>query len=1434
MSLLAHTIYSYLVNVDVKGGIHPALLRRAGPGQVLLSPATDVPLPGEPPKPQEQRTNLQETAPDVSIPTLLAQPLLYEAATNHQQLSLFGAANDGNTLAGFTAAPGTLVLHHPTGVHQDIVGTTVVDCCQPHPSWDSDELSPVFEAHPYLVHEAGRPPSVPGKIRQICSTFDGASTALVTGTGPAAVLEPSGAVGLLAARTLYTSALFVMRGPQPPMDVYGDEEAYVPPALQRIARLQYQQALAHVTWNPHLTGELATVTEGGVLQAVDVTFQTEDPLTSEDRPQTTFLPGTARPSWAPACVATRAVGQCLKSTAPCLDRGTRSADGASGSAVPTSGPRGGAEEWWRCEYGAHPRTLVLANRRGASLVDLRERRGGVASDASSHHDGSAASPGMPRPAGNVLVDLDRDSYVPERGQASWLHQLSSRSLPRLHALGTMWERPPGAAPCFLFGVATQDCVLLYDTRRPSCPLLQWEHYQRHHQPPSLLHMYPAHALGLIAPFPFVVKEPPQWYDPDPTWVLPDGTRGFFGSTSLLLREPYISVGAPSLVMPPLLGVAPARAAQGASGASGGPTVDEFDSPDGLWVSSTYGGMRRTGRCVPTSGWLLLPDVSYESGTSQDGSAATGDSGARDGSQESNHHAGVCIFQWMDTGSLVGQRYTLDRGQAPEGVHMGTGILGIEPLPSAAGPEARGDEGGAEEEAGGGRQPQGGKRRRRPDSTHAGGGPAAVGGDRTGRRPGKRKRPAMLRHPHFLTVALPTLYHCLTAPTADYHPGSAMAELIPALFRTSQGRGADSSSEDGRGQEGDMSHDGRGHGSHEELGAAMGLFRGLLLQAVASLRAPATLAEITKMCQSLQAQKALREEVPSDGATWTVLLSLPQGGAEAGATRDLSSNKRRRGKGPATPLMLRDGADEEEGDSPCHGSDEEEEDGDDPRALVLVDKATTHGMAAAAENHFAVLERMPAHVAGKGLTSSFLLRKRAYLTPFPVQLLFAAGREQECRLQPQMPPHQPEGDMGAATDGGTLSQVLLPPASTSSRDEISQEPPESQLYLGFSQGDFPGFSQRLSQGLSQWSSQGGDGPVDQLAVRQPGDLAAHSSTRGHTASLLVTEASVAQLLPLVDDMHSLSSIVHRGTTDSRHMARSGLARSGGSSAALTPLLYHTMPRAGWKMPEQGGGDTPNRAGADGEIPAASIRSIGGAHPSTPAPAPRPSTLRHASPCDSFGAGRGSAPEAAQGQGPGDKGSGTEQGGIALDPHRALVFPVCHPSKDRHHGGDRAAVPGTPGGASVGHPRWHGMDLLASPAGMGRSHGASGRDRGQAERGGGGQGAAHGDAYRPDYLAGMCPHRPIFSTGPDRLPVPAPHSAEEELCQPLLAELRARWVAGSTKVIPPPPSRPLAGHGKSRLRGPPGTGGNPRTPMTEKPRERELKKPRHSLPLSLEGF
>ncbi|GAQ78609.1 hypothetical protein KFL_000160120 [Klebsormidium nitens] len=265
-----------------------------------------------------------------------------------------------------------------------------------------------------------------------------------------------------------------------------------------IATIQCGDPVADVVWDLHSGREAAVVSERGAMQLISFSQPEEEGALGEaegvsskgaadgetspghDRRGQSFAEeagkaGTSDPVGSrrneriaeEAAAKGSSVGRPLNEA---LQYQKAQAVGAKQQVVRRNARRSD-ETWWRCVYGHNSNSLVVANRTSVTILNLARRE-------------------------EVEVESERCllemTGEPRAGAVAWEPGgLVQQTAEAVCALARS-ENTDGAGR-FLVAVATTYRVLLWDTRKGSAPLLQWDHCLSHAAPTGLL--FPSFPLG---------------------------------------------------------------------------------------------------------------------------------------------------------------------------------------------------------------------------------------------------------------------------------------------------------------------------------------------------------------------------------------------------------------------------------------------------------------------------------------------------------------------------------------------------------------------------------------------------------------------------------------------------------------------------------------------------------------------------------------------------------------------------------------------------------------------------------------------------------------------------------------------------------------------------------------------------------------------------
>ncbi|XP_024394166.1 uncharacterized protein [Physcomitrium patens] len=222
----------------------------------------------------------------------------------------------------------------------------------------------------------------------------------------------------------------------------------------------FSKYVSHVAWNQHVQGEAAVVLETGEVLLFDL-----------------------QRGWSTSNLSAKAsynaVPESLNSSTLSFVSKRRISRPRSKIAMhkkkvkppPVSNPF----EWWQCEYAWHPKTLFLAGSKEVSLLDFRAKHKLVTDQMGN------SSTGM----GHLTQNLNTSvvARIPGVGRtAGYCNHAGGSDVVLSFTRGDhdgMYD----------FCISTKKHLLLFDTRQPRTPLLQWLHGMEA-EPPSLLAMCP--------------------------------------------------------------------------------------------------------------------------------------------------------------------------------------------------------------------------------------------------------------------------------------------------------------------------------------------------------------------------------------------------------------------------------------------------------------------------------------------------------------------------------------------------------------------------------------------------------------------------------------------------------------------------------------------------------------------------------------------------------------------------------------------------------------------------------------------------------------------------------------------------------------------------------------------------------------------------------
>ncbi|KAH9318800.1 hypothetical protein KI387_020569, partial [Taxus chinensis] len=199
--------------------------------------------------------------------------------------------------------------------------------------------------------------------------------------------------------------------------------------LKHIAFANFRTSVSHACWNPHIPEESAVILENGELRLFDISscHETHDcpvKLKGKSLPLELTNVSGSNNIFPKKRIARKKYWQGLS------ERDVKIREDPK-------------ESWWHCEYGWHPRILLVAACNEVRLVDFRTKKEkglDYSTIIAKANWPEASSYCICAPRKNRFVALARADY-----------------------------------DIFKFTVATQQHLLLFDSRQPLTPILQWEH-----------------------------------------------------------------------------------------------------------------------------------------------------------------------------------------------------------------------------------------------------------------------------------------------------------------------------------------------------------------------------------------------------------------------------------------------------------------------------------------------------------------------------------------------------------------------------------------------------------------------------------------------------------------------------------------------------------------------------------------------------------------------------------------------------------------------------------------------------------------------------------------------------------------------------------------------------------------------------------------------
>ncbi|KAG0585922.1 hypothetical protein KC19_2G049800 [Ceratodon purpureus] len=412
------------------GPLGPLLFDGVGLPQRLLSTGSPLPLfESSVPSVSEQKEEFLSFSGDAYVPEDLLEEHLQEDILLRKGLSAYGSQILGNRLQLVECRDGDYALFFPTGSNADRIGGAL--CSRDTvKKWHVSTNAPSRHSEQPLWNSSI---SLRQPIFQLSAVRKDP-------------WDPDCGC-LVAARSLY-KVQFLTANQE------GLEVDFTLPMTASFGKY-----VSHVAWNQHIQGEAAVVLETGEILLFDLqrgwSANSLNAKASYNIPQslnstTSFSVSTRRISRPRSKIAMH-----KKKIKP----------------PPVSNPF----EWWQCEYAWHPKTLLVAGSREVSLMDFRVKHGVVADQSGCSSSSTeplaqnfnasvvARIPGVGRTAG----------YLNRAGVSDVI-----QSFARADHDGS-----------YEFCVSTKKNLLLFDTRQPRSPLLQWLHGMEA-EPPSLLAMCP--------------------------------------------------------------------------------------------------------------------------------------------------------------------------------------------------------------------------------------------------------------------------------------------------------------------------------------------------------------------------------------------------------------------------------------------------------------------------------------------------------------------------------------------------------------------------------------------------------------------------------------------------------------------------------------------------------------------------------------------------------------------------------------------------------------------------------------------------------------------------------------------------------------------------------------------------------------------------------
>lgn len=341
----------------------------------------------------------------------------FVAEDMHMQhtISLNSKQNFGNRLQGLKCRDGTVQLFFPDGVNNNQIGSFFCSRKE-NKSWSICKQT--SDAHGINVLERSFFPissSVHHPILELA----------VIGRDP--LIFDDSTEGFLLARTAYAVHWFRAE----------TREGF--PMLSHLAVANFKKGVSHACWNPHLPEESAVILENGELRLFDISSCGEAlncpvKLSGKSLPLELAKLRSSDNTFSKERLARKKFWQGI-------------------SELDFQNIEDCKESWWHCEYGWHPRILLVAGWNEVRLVDFRTKK-----EQSSDYSSVLAK-----------ANLEGSLYC---------------SCPSRKDRFVAFARAD--YDMFQFAVASKQHILLFDSRQPLTPILQWEHGLK--QSPGYLQM----------------------------------------------------------------------------------------------------------------------------------------------------------------------------------------------------------------------------------------------------------------------------------------------------------------------------------------------------------------------------------------------------------------------------------------------------------------------------------------------------------------------------------------------------------------------------------------------------------------------------------------------------------------------------------------------------------------------------------------------------------------------------------------------------------------------------------------------------------------------------------------------------------------------------------------------------------------------------------